>query len=57
MQCPECKLEMRIVNSSNVLKNGELYVCHEIACTNLKCTKHDEVIKVLNKQDLIVVDN
>ena len=57
MQCPLCKLEMRITSSRNVVEHDDtpdevtkLYSVQDLSCMNRDCANYDKVVETVKNE-------
>ena len=57
MQCPLCKLEMRITNTRNVVEHDDtpdeitkLFVVQDLSCVNKSCENYDKVVDTIKTE-------
>lgn len=57
MQCPICKVEMRISRSHNVVENDDtpneetkLYIVQDLSCMNRNCANYEKVVETIRNE-------
>jgi len=57
MECPKCRVQMRITRSRNVLENDntpdvptKLFIEQEVSCLNKDCENFETVVKTVRSE-------